>query len=55
MTYRELLDTLQEFCDDELDCPIMAAVDEEYYPVKSVTMHDGHDILSDGHPYLEVE
>jgi hypothetical protein len=55
MTYGDLLERLQDMCDDELSCPVMASVDDEFFPINKVNVHETDDRLRDGHPYLEVE
>ena len=55
MKYNELLEKLQNLEEEQLDHPVMAIVDEEFYRVTELNIQDGQDLLSDGHPFLEVE
>ena len=55
MTYKQLLDYLQELDDEQLEFPVMAHVDEEFYKVTELNIQEKEDRLKDGHPYLEVE
>tara|TARA_R100000152_G_C6736633_1_gene160754 strand:- start:794 stop:961 length:168 start_codon:yes stop_codon:yes gene_type:complete len=55
MTYREILDFLQELDDEQLDFPAMAHVDEEFYGVKEINVQEKEDRLTDGHPYFEID
>ena len=54
MTYGDLLERLQDMCDDELKCSVMASVDEEFFPIKEIGLYETDGVLTDGHPYLEV-
>ena len=56
MTYRELLHTLEELEDEQLDCNVLALFDEEYYPVSDVEIcnQKEDDRLDDSHPYLDI-
>ena len=55
MKYHELLESLQALEEEQLDHPVMAIVDEEFYRVVDLRVQDGQDQLSDGHAFLEVE
>jgi|TARA_Y100000310_G_C20633810_1_gene790102 hypothetical protein len=55
MTYSDLLEKLQELEEEQLDHPIMATVDEEFYRVINLKVQEGQDQLSDGYPFLEIE
>lgn len=55
MKYNELLEKLQDLEEEQLDQPVMATVDEEFYRVIEFDIQDGQDQLSDGHPFLKVE
>jgi hypothetical protein len=55
MTYYELLESLQALEEEQLDHPVMAIVDEEFYKVVSLRVQEGQDQLSDGHAFLEIE
>ena len=54
MTYRQLLDAIDEFEDEQLDLPVMVDIDEEFFDVKRVTVQENDDRLQDGHPYFVV-
>ena len=55
MKYYELLESLQALEEEQLDHPVMAIVDEEFYKVVSLQVQEGQDQLSDGHAFLEIE
>jgi|10_taG_2_1085330.scaffolds.fasta_scaffold00527_21 hypothetical protein len=55
MTYKALLSELHDLDDDQLDMPILALVDDEFYPVTELTVQEGSDRLEDGYPYIEVK
>ncbi len=55
MTYKELYDMLGQLDDEQLEFPVMAHVDEEFYKVTELNIQEKEDRLKDGHPYLEVE
>ena len=54
MTYRNLLEQLDELEDEQLDEQVMACIDEEMYVVTDVKIYEGEGQLRDGYPYLEV-
>lgn len=54
MTYRKLLEQLEQLDDDQLEENVMAHIDEEMYKVVSLEVYEGAGQLTDGHPYLEV-
>jgi hypothetical protein len=56
ITYRELLDQLKAFRDNDLDLNVTVFVRgvDEYYPVKGVEKTDCDDVLFEGHPFLVV-
>ena len=54
MTYRQLLDRIDELEDDQLDMNVMVDVDEEFFPAVQINIHDGHGTLGDGHPYITI-
>jgi hypothetical protein len=56
MTYRELLDQLKAFRDNDLDLNVSVYVRgvDEHYPVKSVEITGCADVLDAGHPFLMV-
>ena len=55
MRYFDLLEQLQDLEEEQLDQPVMATVDDEFYRVTSLKVQDGQEQLSDGHPFLEIE
>ena len=55
MTYRELIELLEELEDDQQNQEVMAQVDDEYYRVIEVLVKEKDDRLKDGHPYFMVE
>jgi hypothetical protein len=55
MTFRLLAEKLQDLEEEQLDCPAMAMIDEEYYPIKDVEWQDKAGALASDQPYLEVE
>ena len=54
MTYRQLLEQLDNLEDEQLDEEAMACVDEEMYVIADVKIYEGEGRLRDGYPYLEV-
>lgn len=56
MTYRELLHTLEELEEEQLDNKVLALFDDEYYPVEELEIcnQKEDDRLDDGHPYLDM-
>jgi hypothetical protein len=54
MTLRNLLEQLDNLEDEQLDMPVMAHVDEEFYECTSLDIYENTDQLADGHPYLQV-
>ena len=54
MTYRELLDEIHDLEEDQMEMDVMALVDEEFYPIRSIDVQDKDSSLKDGHPFLEV-
>ena len=54
MTYRELLETIDEFEDDQLDMPVMVDVDDEFYHIDKITVQDKDDRVPDGQPYFTL-
>lgn len=55
MTYRTLLDELNALDDEQLDNDVMGQVDDEFYRIKSLELHEGATALGDGVPYLVIE
>ncbi len=56
MTYRELLERLDNLDDEQLDTTAFACVDDEMYPLKNVQIQEGSgDALRDGDPYIMIE
>ena len=55
MTYKELLDELEQLDDDQLTDTCMAQVDGEMYSISSLNIQEGEDLLKDGAPYISVE
>ena len=55
MTYRNFLEHLETLEDEQLDMPVMAHVDEEFYECTSLDIHENADQLTDGHPFLQVK
>ena len=55
MTYKMLLVALENMEDEQLDMPIMACVDEEFYTCTTLNVQENNDQLQDGHPYLQVD
>jgi predicted P-loop ATPase len=54
MTYRKLLEDLDNLADEQLDEKVMAYIDDEMYIVTDVKVYEGDGQLTDGHPYLEI-
>lgn len=55
MKYRNLLEMLQNFTEEELDCDVTVLSNGagELYPVVNALLYaDDSDVLDDGHPYL---
>ena len=57
MTYKQLLDYLQELDEEQLEFDVCALVDEEFFPVVDLHVCNSKedDRLDDSHPYLEVQ
>jgi len=55
MTYRDFLEHLESLEDEQLDMPVMAHVDEEFYECTSLDIHENADQLTDGHTFLQVK
>ena len=55
MTYRELLDNLNDLEEEQLQESVMACVDDEMYKVTDVVVQEGDDQLRDGYPYLSID
>ena len=55
MTYRDFLEHLEALEDEQLDMLVMAHVDEEFYECTSLKIHENSDLLTDGHPFLQVK
>lgn len=56
MTYRDLLEQIDQLEEDQLDFQVVAYVDDEFFRVSGLQIHEEKDSrLDDGHPYLEVE
>lgn len=52
LTYRELLQILQDFRDEELDLDVSVQVDDEFRPLNVLLGRDYSGVLDDDHPYL---
>ena len=56
MSYKDLLEALQELDSEQLEDKIVAVVDEECYPVISFEIQNGSEgVVKDGCYYLQVE
>ena len=55
MTYAQLMEHLSDLEDEQLDMQVMAYIDEEFFKVKDLSIHENSGTLEDGHPYLDVE
>jgi hypothetical protein len=55
MTYRFLLESLDGLEDEQLDMPVMACIDEEYFKCVSLDIQENRAVLDDGSPYLQVD
>jgi hypothetical protein len=55
MTYRELLNDIEELEEEQLDFNVMGYIDEEYYSISKIEIKDKNGLLQDGHPYLIVD
>ena len=55
MTYRELLNHIDELEEEQLDFNVMGYIDEEYYSISTMEIKDKNGRLDDGHPYLIVD
>ena len=55
MTFRNLLDVIDNLEDEQLDMPVMACIDEEYFECTSLDVQDCRGTLDDGHPYIRVK
>ena len=54
MTYRNLLNHLNDLEEEQLDMDIMVDVDDEFYPAEEFKIDEDPDRLEDGHPYLTI-
>ena len=55
MTYRELLQLMEELEEEQLDFKVMCYIDEEFYAAEEMQIKEKNDRLDDGHPYIVVE
>lgn len=55
MTYRDLLGTLGDLEDEQLDFQVMALIDGEFYNARDIAVQEKEDQLVDGHPYIEID
>lgn len=57
MTYKQLLEILDELEPDQLNSSVTAYIDEEFFPVVKLKFNDSQedDRLEESHPYLEIE
>jgi hypothetical protein len=57
MTYKQLLEVLDELEPDQLKLNVTAFIDEEFFPIINLKFNDSQedDRLEEGHPYLEIE
>ena len=55
MTYKELLNQLEELEDEQLDFQVMCYMDEEYFSVNSLEIKEKNGRLDDGHPYIVID
>ena len=54
MTYKDLLEHIQDLEDEQLDMVIMVDIDDEFYPAEDFKFYESADRLEDGQPYLTV-
>lgn len=54
MTYKDLLTELEDMATDQLDLDIMIYIDEEFFPVRALSVQEKDGRLRDGHPFIEV-
>ena len=55
MTYRQLLHSLEELEDEQLDYNVFVFFDEEYFSCSALDIKEKNDRLDDGHPYIVVD
>lgn len=55
-TFRELLNVLQKMTDEQLDCDLtIADEDDEFQAIEMVTeWHDQADVLDENHPFFRI-
>ena len=56
LTYRQLLEWLKKFNDEQLDSNVSVHIKDadEWYPVEATAFTEEDDVLDKGHPYLET-
>lgn len=54
MTYRNLLNHINDLEEEQLDMVVMVDVDEEFFPAEELKVDEEVDRLEDGHPYLTI-
>jgi len=57
MTYKQLLETLDDLEPEQLELNVTAFIDEEFFPIINLKVNDSQqdDRLEESHPYLEIE
>jgi hypothetical protein len=55
-TYRQLLEWLKKFNDDQLDSNVSVHLKDmdEWFPIEATAFTEEDDVLDKGHPYLET-
>ena len=55
MTYRDLLDHLEQLEDEQLNLKVMCFFDDEFYKATGCSVQEKDGCLDDGYPFIEVE